>query len=402
MRSLTAAAPVMSLALLYSGCVLQVGDGEPADPFASGASELNDQGCVPSGVVDRHALCVCGDFDQVGQVSLYRGESGREASLGVNGRSNLVSSATIEGSWHAYGGFDAVTDTTIDGDLVTARDVTWVGDLHVTGDLVAGGMVDGVGGLIVGGALKSAGGAVVIGDESIGSVGSYPGDAGPPCNCDGPQLFDVGRAVADARADNDNEAAGLPVGGIAQVGSLALELASGRYYLGDIQSVGDLTFDITGNVALFIDGSIDAVGESAFRIAEGGSLDLYIAGSVQTVGNVTFGSAVDPSAFRLLVGGTGAALVNVGSQSFFGQIYAPRADIDYVGDTQVVGALVARSLIGVGQLDVVYGGPVQTPVETCLEPEEEADEGTIEGEPGQGGAGGTAGGGGAAEDDCVE
>jgi len=63
--------------------------------------------------------------------------------------------------------------------------------------------------------------------------------------------------------------------------------------------------------------------------------------------------------------------VSVGEQQLNGYIYAPRAAIDYVGDTVINGGLFARTLDGVGDLTVRYYGPADTAEETCEPVEEE-------------------------------
>lgn len=379
---------------LLSGCViLGSADGDGKAKVGQGVADLNAKGCMPSGVVDRHALCLCGNLDQVGDFDVRKGPGSASASIGVNGTTSLVDKASFAGGLYSYGGFDAVASAVVQGELVSAGHVSWVGDLSVGGDLVAGAGLDGVGDLSVDGAVRVQGSVDVVGDQRVGSWGSYPGDVAPPCACPGTSWFDVAQAVEDARSDNDNAVAGLDA-----VGDTELHLPSGRYFFDGLSSVGNLRIVADGNVAIFVAGGLDTVGNDQFAIADGATLDLYVAGSVSTVGNVAFGSAERADAFRLLVGGSDTLLVNVGNAVFYGEIYAPTASIDFVGDTEIHGALLGYDLSGVGSLMVESGDPIETPEITCREPQKPEGSGEAGGgDPGAGGAGGAGAGSGGAE-----
>jgi hypothetical protein len=365
-RTSTIALP---LSILLAGCTTEVGD--PTSATKSARSAIQAPGCVPSDHVDRAAVCLCGDLDNVGTLNVLRGPGG-DGVCAVNGYTNLVSDTLIEGDLVSYEGLDSVSAAQIDGDLRSAGDVSLVGTLFVGRDLFAGGIVDMVGDLSVGGLVRAKGGVEVIGDQTIGGLGDYA-DSGIPCPCDASTFFDVGLAVQDAKTHNDNAAAGLDPAGIDEVGDRTISLGTGRYYLGNVDTVGKTIFVIAGNVALFIDGSLDAVGDETFQIDEGGSLDIYVAGSVDTVGNLLMGDVAKP--FRLLIGGEEPVLVSVGDQVFHGEIYAPNTTIDFVGNTTVVGSLFAKSLDSVGELKVIYGVPMPTDPDTCIPPGENEGEG---------------------------
>jgi hypothetical protein len=394
-RGIHALLTASGLALVsgLSGCLI-VGDADD-DPKGNGhvgssTANLNADGCIPTGVVDRHALCICGDLDQVGTFDVRQGPTASTASIGVNGMTSLVDVATFAGSFHAYGGFSAVASAAFAGDLASAGHVSWVGELDIGGDLIAGAGLDGVGDLSVAGAVRVDGDVTVVGDQSVGSFGAYPNDLAPPCACPGTSWFDVSQAVRDARDDNHN-------GAIEAVGDTALHLPSGRYYFDSLASVGNLRIVAEGSVAVFVAGDLATVGDAAFEIADGASLDLYVAGSVQTVGNVAFGSAPHAGAFRLLIGGADPVLVNVGSAVFYGEIYAPTASIDFVGDTVIHGALLGRDLSGVGSLLVESAAAISTPEVTCRVPQQPEGEGQGGASTDTGGAnaGGAGSGGGA-------
>ena len=363
---------LLGLALGIAGCGLPGADEESdsdAETESQARSAVQAAGCVPEQHIDQHALCICDDLSGVGRVTTRRSVHG-ESSIAANGAIFLVSETTIEGSVLAYRGFDSVSDALIEGDLSSAFDVSSVGKLEVGGNLQAGGDLSSVGGLTISGTAGVAGEVSVVGEQSIASWGSYDTQAAP-CGCSGDNYFDVATAVADAALNNNNVEVGLDTEGARTAGTTELSLPSGRYYIKATELVGNTTITAAGQVALFVDGSLDLVGDSQLTIAEGGSLDLYVAGDVSSVGALSAGAPDKP--FRLLVGGNESVLLAVGEQTFYGEIYAPSAAIELVGDTLVVGALFAKSLDGVGELTLENGGLFSTPPATCLPPEDQAE-----------------------------
>src|SRR5690606_9623300 len=104
---------------------------------------------------------------------------------------------------------------------------------------------------------------------------------------------------------------------------------------------GNRAIRVKGHARVFVDGDIETVGNFDLEVDEGAELELWVAGTIETVGNirVAAGSGDRPRAFKLFMGGRGSTLVNVGSASFVGAIYAPEVDIEYVGNLDVVGSL---------------------------------------------------------------
>jgi hypothetical protein len=320
-----------------------------------------------------NAVCICEDFNEVGMLTVTEGPGGI-GSVGVNGDTRFVNLTRAAGDWIAYSGFEAVSDTEVGGSLLTAEDASWVGSLGIGGDLGVGGNARGVGLLSVLGTLRVAGDESLLGPVTVGGRGDFEPLAGPPCPCDPDSFFDVTAAVAAARSQNDNQAAGLPTR-LASVGANEIRLESGSYYFEDAATVGHTRFIVAGPVSLFVDGSIDAVGAQSFELESGATLDLFVAGGIRTVGWLDAGSAADPEAFRLYLGGSESVLLSVGLQTFHGSIYAPEATIAYVGDTKVVGALFGRELHGVGRLEIAYGAPVELDPPSCDPGDGDGDDG---------------------------
>ena len=127
--------------------------------------------------------------------------------------------------------------------------------------------------------------------------------------------------------------------------------------------------------SVFVDGSLRQVGAEQWKIAPGATLDLFVSGNVLSVGQLIAGSAGDPAAFRLYVGGSGETKVGaVGDTHFYGSIYAPQSTIAYVGNAQIVGSIFAKTIAGVGALTIEYGDSVAPPT-SCDPPPPGSDDG---------------------------
>ena len=304
-----------------------------------------------------HAICVCEDFTQVGDLHVKAGPAGI-GSIGVNGRTDLVNEADVVGKWIAWGGFSGV-GVSIGDSLITPASVEIVGDARIQNDLIIGGDLTAVGTLNAG-TLRLRGSDLVTGQATIGSRAPYAGaGSAPPCGCDESTFFDVKTAVLAAKQ---------AVGGEASwdsVGASEVHLATGSYYVTSAQIVGEAQFVIDGNVSIFVDGSLLSVGDAQWKLAPGASLDLFVSGNVDHVGSLAAGDGANPGAFRLYIGGSETA--TVGEAAFFGSLYAPRANVMYVGNARIVGSIFAKTLQAVGTLTVEYGDPLTTP-ESCNEP----------------------------------
>lgn len=372
---LRALGAILSLALVGCG---GAGPGSSDSPLGS---------CPPSPApgLFANALCLCGDLASVG-ASITTSSPAGAASVGVNGRSAIVGDDHVGGSFAAYGGVAGTGRLHVDDDLTTPANVTGVGLLSVGHDLSVGGDLTGVGELAVGGTLRVAGARQTLGLAQVAATGAYSAPAGPPCPCDGSTFIDVAAHVAAAKAKNDNGAHGLPTS-LAAVGAESVTLPTGSYYFDHVETVGRAHFVVDGVVALYLDGSLDAVGDELVELKPNATLDLWVAGAVRTVGRLAFGG--DPSAVRLYVGGAGGgAVLSVGLQELSGAIYAPTARVAFVGDTTIHGALFAHDLDGVGLFSIDYAAPQAPPPAQCGG---NSDGGTGGGTPTGSGGGSTGG-----------
>ncbi|MEL6181925.1 MAG: hypothetical protein AAFS10_23390, partial [Myxococcota bacterium] len=181
---------------------------------------------------------------------------------------------------------------------------------------------------------------------------------GTPCSCGSNQIIDVAAEVAARRTSNDNLS--LPN----TIGTVDMTLTSGEYFIQDPGTlVGSAQLTIQGRVALFVEGDLESVGNLNIQLAENAELEMWVSGLISSVGNlnVSVANADRPRAFKLYMGGSGAALVNVGNANLVGAIYAPEVDIEYVGNLTVHGALFARNLKGTGNLVLVHDTDLPAP-----------------------------------------
>ncbi|MHB8873251.1 MAG: DUF7305 domain-containing protein [Myxococcaceae bacterium] len=320
---------------------------------------------TPDPALFAHGLCVCEDFESTGDLVVRAQASGARARVGVNGRTDLVGSVEVDGSLVAFDGLSAVGDVVVTEGLSTTSSLEGVGILRVGGDLDVGGDLSGVGELTVAGTLRVAGTFESAGNQSIGGLGTYSPPE-KPCACGKADRLDVAAEVAKARGAHDNEALGLPA--LDLLGEANLKLVTGRYYFGGAHTLGDTTIEIFGAVAIYVDGDLESVGTQNLTLAPGATLDLYVAGNVELVGDTSFGG--EPGRFRLYVGGGFPVAVAVGNQTLRGSLYVPEAEVSFVGDTRIEGALFAKRLSGVGTLDLRQAGLAAPPPGTCGEPGE--------------------------------
>lgn len=320
------------------------------------------------------SVCVCGDFTDVGNLVVGKSREQDNASLVVMGTTKAINNFQVRGDFKPHGGLEATGNLEVTGNLQSAGTVDDVGNIEVGGSLHAGGDLKGIGRLSVSQELAVGGQNSFIGYMEAGSEVAYQPVAEPACGCAEDQILDVAGAVAAAKVANDNAANGVPTS-VRNLGATAIKLTAGSYYLTDLEAIGATGLSIDGAVSLYLDGDLVHVGAAWVHLEPGASLDMYVSGSVKTIGHVDLGNKWEPSQFRLYIGGSEEASLNVGNQIFNGAIYAPKADITYVGNTQIRGALTVHEIHGVGNLEIGYAAP------SCPSTEPTAPQPVPEGEP---------------------
>ena len=338
-----------SIIALAAGCA--------AHPTSQQAQSLT---CPPPSLFG-NGVCTCHDLMNTGELHVLPGPGG-SGSVGVNGKTRLTGASEVSGSLVTWGGLSAV-GCSVGDSLVTPGDAMFTGAATVGGDAVIGGDLQAVGTIDVGGELEVGGSSLLLGGGTIASRAPYQAlGSQPPCECDPSSFFDVAGAVAAARQAASGQSSWN------SVGKAEIQLTTGSYYVTSSVVVGQATIDIAGSVSVFVDGSLGSVGSAQWRLAPGAQLDLFVSGNVGSVGQLFAGDPMAPAAFRLYVGGSGVtALLGVGQTEFYGDIYAPLADVQYVGDTRIVGSIFASSILGTGRLEIDYGDST-TPPNSCTPP----------------------------------
>jgi hypothetical protein len=327
----------------------------PACATDTGSQQQETSTCDATAVF-AESVCVCGDFTDVGNLVVGKSREQDQASLVVMGATKAINNFQVRGDFKPHGGLEARGNLEVTGNLQSAGTVDDIGNIEIGGSLHAGGDLKGIGRLSVAEDLGVGGENSFIGYMEAGRQVAYEPVAEPACGCAEDQILDVAGAVAAAKAANDNAAHGVPTS-VRNLGATALKLTAGSYYLTDLEAIGATGLSIDGAVSLYLDGDLVHVGAAWVHLEPGASLDMYVSGSVSTIGHVDLGNKWEPSQFRLYIGGSGEASLNVGNQIFNGAIYAPRADITYVGNTQIRGALTVHEIHGVGNLEIGYAAP---------------------------------------------
>ena len=316
----------------------------------------------------RNALCVCNDLRDIGAILVREGPDKETPRMGVNGTMKVTNHSGVDGSLVAYKGLEAIANIEVRDSLTSRGNVHFTGRLKVGKDLMVGGNLSGIGYLDVGGKLGVAGSKNILGVSAPAKPASFSAPAGPPCDCTSDKVLDVKQAVAKARASNDNIKVGLPQAPVSTIGKATLILNSGSYYFANKKSIGYTKITVNGAVDIHVDGDLDAIGYDRFKITSGSVLNLFVSGDVHTIGHMVYGEKHHPSAFRLYIGGSNKATLQVGNQVFRGSIYAPRARLAYIGRTRVEGSLLAGGLDSVGLLELYFSRPIHGKGERCKPP----------------------------------
>lgn len=310
-----------------------------------------------------HALCLCGDLQDVGQGLVTRshstayGADGGQAHVGINGGVEVVGNFDVGGTMNVAGGVEGVGHLRVGHDLLSGDNVEVTGSWTVGRDAWIDGDLKGVGNLEVERDLYLTGDLSAVGKVKYNSGHRGFRYLSAPCGCGAEQIIDVAAEIAARRDRNDNTK--IPGG----TGAARIVLEDGEFYYADASPlIGARSIEIRGRVDLFVDGDIETVGNLKIELSQGAELRLWVSGKIKTVGNLKFTAGDErPRAFQLYMGGRGAAVMNVGNSEFVGSIYAPEVDIEYVGSLKVRGSLFANNLRGTGNLTIDYDTDIVAP-----------------------------------------
>lgn len=238
------------------------------------------------------------------------------------------------------------------GNLHVARDA------HIEGNILNSGVASSVKGTLYQEGLLRDG-------TSYGKLTEGKVTLSPPCDCDPSQLLDIAKLVAWAKDHNDNAVRMLDVDAFGQLAKdTTITLDCGRYYLSGVSAVGRaLTLKLKGRVALFVDGAFlaDALN---IELERGAEIDLYVSGNFIIDKTTSLGDPTRPRAVRVYVGGAGNVLLGNESNTFVGNLYAPRASVLADPKLEVYGSIFANNVIG-SRLVVHYDRGIQRAGDDC-------------------------------------
>ncbi len=340
---------------------------------------------TPAPMVFGGALCACEDVKLTGSGIFAAPLDNTAANVGVNGSLDITGHHDVGGTLVAYMGATGTGHLTVRDSMLSTKDISGAGRLEVGKNLFVGGNLDHVGRIDVGGQLAVAGSMNFCGSTRLPAPNMYSAPKGLPCDCTDKARLNFENAFAQARQNATNLGAKFTSNG-----SAAMTLKTGRYILGDVSKVGRLDLTIDGAVALFIDGSLDAVGLDQFKVGPGSTLDVYVRGDVRKVGRFNVGREADLGAVRLYIGGANPVSFDLtGRQDMTAMIYAPTADMQLTGSTHIKGSLFVKSLVGTGRLEIGHAAPAQPDIDTCRRPDEPVYFGENHPTPGGGSGGGS-------------
>ena len=235
-----------------------------------------------------------------GAIAVYGG--GRCAGLwGLQGVT--VDGSIITDSYDAVAGAYDVGNIYANGDVCSCRDLTADGGIEIRGDAMYG----------MGYAFIPAGTSYSV----WGAIGKH-GCAPPAYVAD----FD------EAALNNDNATMGLTTkgrdpfngtqGDLYVTGNDSLTLAGGVYYLTSLMIDGQATITVTGQTTFFVTGFVNLGG-----------------------GGIVNATGVPRN---LVIFSQGDWVYIRGNSGFYGAVVAPDADIQVVGDSNIYGTLLGRTL----------------------------------------------------------
>jgi hypothetical protein len=321
----------------------------------------------------RYGLCVCGDLREAGslETSSFFGSSQDEQSdglgggVGVNGDFTVAGNSEIGGTLSVGGEAEIAGNLDIEGELRVAGRFAGAGAVDIGRDAYVQGDIDVVGDVDINGTLHvtdSPGFSSLFIDAEDVSVEDFTIDA--PCGCD--MADDIQAFIAQAEADNDNEAEGVPTDALSPlVGAEELVLAPGKYVFDSIDTAGALRLVVSGPTAVYVPGGVRLAGALEVDLdGDDASLDLFFGSDFEAAGHLDIGNMDDPERVRLYLA-EAADLEVAGHLDLGSAIYAPSSTLRVAGDAELAGAIVIGDVVNAGRLRVRYDADLQGADDAC-------------------------------------
>jgi hypothetical protein len=190
----------------------------------------------------------------------------------------------------------------------------------------------------------------------------------PPCPCADKDIINVDGLVAEATTNNDDAKYTInPAMLNVLIGNVEVTLPCGKIYFDQIGGIGNIIFNVTGRVAVFVGGSVANTGNLEFRLSPGAEIDLFIKGDLAVTGRALFGEKERPAASRIYVGGSGDVFLT-GFTEFVGNLYAPRSLVQGIGFENIYGSIFAGNFVSPGFANFVYDSAIMTVGDNCGAP----------------------------------
>jgi hypothetical protein len=335
-----------------------------------------------------YALCTCGDMtlSSLATIDSFDSRQGpyktseTGSAIGCNGSlqdqagfpSTIAGTVIVAGSMFqpaAFVGFGGDVKVNASIDLPTVG-VGFDRDLWVNGDIRGGP------GASVGRDVHQSPG--YTGADMLlslkGRVYREPVSVNPPCPCEKESLLDIRGLVAAAQANNDNAALLVPPAALGAMtmsmdaGASQTGFTCGRFAAPSLVINSDITSELSGRAALFVDGDLTLNADFGAGLPEGAELDVFVTGDLRFSGPGRLGNQARPSALRLYLGGSNPLTITA-ANPIAAQIYAPHTPVLVDSSLAALfGSIFAAQLETRGILGMHYDRAIIDAGEGCTSP----------------------------------
>ena len=135
---------------------------------------------------------------------------------------------------------------------------------------------------------------------------------------------------------------------------------TGNHKYSSINLTGSQIVTLSGNVNLYITGTIATSGSSQIIMEANSTLNIYFTGDVSLAGNGISNQDGDPSDLTFYGTSTVSNVSLSGISSFYGTFYAPSASCSITGNTEIFGAIAGGSVSHSGTAGVHFDEHLRT------------------------------------------
>jgi hypothetical protein len=218
---------------------------------------------------------------------------------------------------------------------------------------VKGGHAGSNGNLATNGNISTSGSGQIWGSATPGPSGKYSGG------------FKVSGSTSPAKSNMTVPTYAYTPPGVAKTAwSGSGTLNAGTYQYKSMSLVSKDLLKISGNVTIYVDGSISSTGQAAIEVLSGAKLTIHHgSGTISIAGGGVINDNAKPSTLKIYSATTSSLSIG-GNAAFFGSVNAPKASFSKVGTADYYGSIVASTVSIVGNGGVHYDtslGGVGTP-----------------------------------------